>query len=69
LLSQGGVSANSGLRNMLVELAGKNDWRVFIPDFDYCTDNAAMIAIAGYYKFLKKDFASQDIVPLARMNF
>jgi N6-L-threonylcarbamoyladenine synthase len=65
----GGVSANSGLRDMLIEVAKKNDWRVFIPDFEYCTDNAAMIAIAGYYKFLKKDFAGQEITPLARMDF
>ncbi len=63
----GGVSANSGLREHL-KLAGiKNNWQVFIPEFTYCTDNAAMIAIAGYYKFLKKDFVGQDIAPLARM--
>lgn len=65
----GGVSANSGLRNMLQESAKKNSWEVFIPKFEYCTDNAAMIAIAGYYKYLKKDFAGQDIAPLARMLF
>ncbi len=65
----GGVSANSGLRNLLQETAEKEGWNVFIPAFDYCTDNAAMIAIAGYYKFLKKDFVGQDIAPLARMGF
>jgi N6-L-threonylcarbamoyladenine synthase len=65
----GGVSANSGLRTMLLEVAEANDWRVFIPDFEYCTDNAAMIAIAGYHKFLNKDFIGQDVTPLARMNF
>lgn len=65
----GGVSANSGLRNMLREVAEENGWRIFIPAFEYCTDNAAMIAIAGYYKFLNRDFATQDITPLARMNF
>lgn len=65
----GGVSANSGLRNMLREVAGKSGWRIFIPAFEYCTDNAAMIAIAGYYKFLNRDFTSQDVTPLARMNF
>lgn len=65
----GGVSANSGLRSMLQEAADKNGWNVFIPAFQYCTDNAGMIAIAGYYKFLQKDFAGQDIAPLARMNF
>ncbi|PWG78862.1 tRNA (adenosine(37)-N6)-threonylcarbamoyltransferase complex transferase subunit TsaD [Pararcticibacter amylolyticus] len=65
----GGVSANSGLRSMLQDAADKNGWNVFIPAFQYCTDNAGMIAIAGYYKFLQKDFAGQDIAPLARMNF
>lgn len=62
----GGVSANSGLRNGLIHLAEKEHWNVFIPKFEYCTDNAAMIAIAGFYKYLNKDFVSQDIAPLAR---
>ncbi len=65
----GGVSANSGLRAMLIETAEENGWRIFIPDFEFCTDNAAMIAVAGYYKFLNKDFAAQDTTPLARMLF
>jgi N6-L-threonylcarbamoyladenine synthase len=65
----GGVSANSGLRTMLVEYAEANGWRVFIPRFEYCTDNAAMIAVAGYYKYLKQDFVGQDITPMARMRF
>ena len=65
----GGVSANSGLRNGLLTLGEKNNWNVFIPKFEYCTDNAAMIAIAGYYKYLNKDFVGQDIAPLARMPF
>lgn len=65
----GGVSANSGLRNALQEYAEKYGWNVFVPSFEYCTDNAAMIAIAGYYKFLAKDFVGQDIAPLARMSF
>ncbi len=65
----GGVSANSDLRNTVQEYAGKYGWNVFIPSFEYCTDNAAMIAIAGYYKFLAKDFVGQDIAPLARMSF
>jgi N6-L-threonylcarbamoyladenine synthase len=43
------------------------NWNIFIPPFEYCTDNAAMIGIVGYYKFLKKDFSNQNIVPLARM--
>lgn len=63
----GGVSANSGLRKNL-QLLGENlDWNVFIPAFEYCTDNAAMIAMAAHYKFLKGDFAPLDVVPLARM--
>ncbi|MHB1178050.1 MAG: tRNA (adenosine(37)-N6)-threonylcarbamoyltransferase complex transferase subunit TsaD [Daejeonella sp.] len=65
----GGVSANSGLRNALVSTADNLNWDVFIPEFQYCTDNAGMIAIAGYYKYLNKDFAGQDIAPLARMEF
>jgi N6-L-threonylcarbamoyladenine synthase len=42
---------------------------VYIPAFEYCTDNAGMIAIAGYYKYLQKDFVGQDIAPAARMSF
>ncbi|MNK33805.1 tRNA N6-adenosine threonylcarbamoyltransferase [compost metagenome] len=64
----GGVSANSGLRQSLIEMGEKYNWRVFIPKFEYCTDNAAMIAIAGYHKFLKKDFVGQDVAPMARMH-
>lgn len=64
----GGVSANSGLRKALLEMGQQHRWDVFIPKFEYCTDNAAMIAIAGYYKYLKKDFVGQDIAPLARMT-
>jgi len=62
----GGVSANSGLRKDLISLAEKENWNVFIPKFEYCTDNGAMIAIAGYHKYLKQDFASQEIAPIAR---
>ena len=65
----GGVSANSGLRAALNMAAIELNWEVFIPKFEYCTDNAAMIAITGYYKFLRNDFVSQDIAPLARMQF
>ena len=65
----GGVSANSGLRNSLLALQETMGWEVFIPKFEYCTDNAAMIAIAGYQKFLKNDVVGQDVVPMARMNF
>jgi N6-L-threonylcarbamoyladenine synthase len=63
----GGVSANSGLRKALQELAEQQNSEVFIPKFEYCTDNAAMIAIAGYYKFLAADFVGQEVAPLARM--
>lgn len=62
----GGVSANSGLRATLLQLEKELGWEVFIPKFEYCTDNAAMIAITGYYKFLKQEFASQETIPLAR---
>jgi N6-L-threonylcarbamoyladenine synthase len=65
----GGVSANSGLRNAMFDLALKMKFNVFIPEFRYTTDNAAMIAITGYYKYLKKDFVGQEISPLARMPF
>lgn len=64
----GGVSANSGLRNSLQELAKKRNWKVYIPAFEYCTDNAAMIAIAGYHKYLKGEFVGQDVAPLARYH-
>jgi len=63
----GGVSANSGLRSALTSEAVKRGWNMFIPEFRYTTDNAAMIAITGYYKFLKGEFASHELVPFARM--
>lgn len=65
----GGVSANTGLRQGLTKLGEEMGWNSFIPKFEYCTDNAAMIAIAGYYKYLKGEFVGQDIAPLARMPF
>lgn len=65
----GGVSANTGLRQGLQDLCAANGWNAFIPKFEYCTDNAAMIAIAGYYKFLKGEFVGQNIAPLTRMPF
>ena len=65
----GGVSANSGLRKALYALAIKNNWKVHVPSFEYCTDNAGMIALAGYHKFLAGEFCDQDIVPLARLPF
>lgn len=65
----GGVSANSGLREALQKTAGESGWNVYIPAFEYCTDNAAMIAIAGYQKYLNGDFVEQDVAPISRMNF
>lgn len=64
----GGVSANSGLRERFEELARTNGWKAHIPKFEYCTDNAAMIAIVAHYKYLKGQFAGQDIEPLARYH-
>ena len=52
----GGVSANNGLRNAFHDYAKRYGWKVFIPKFSYTTDNAAMIAITGYYKYLNKEF-------------
>ncbi len=65
----GGVSANSGLRFTLKEYGAKYNWQTFIPPFEYCTDNAAMIAITAYYKFLAKDFADLSVSPSARAEF
>jgi N6-L-threonylcarbamoyladenine synthase len=62
----GGVSANSGLRTAMAEEAAKRKWNLFIPELRYTTDNAAMIGITGYYKYLKKEFSGQGVVPLAR---
>jgi len=63
----GGVSANTGLREGLLAMGKQNGWNCFIPKLEYCTDNAAMIAIAGYHKYLKGEFVGQDVAPLARM--
>lgn len=62
----GGVSANSYLREQLTELGERNNWNVFIPQFQYTTDNAAMVAVAGYYKFLKNNFTTLDKTAYAR---
>ena len=62
----GGVSANSGLRNSLRENAEKYRWNLVIPKFEYTMDNAAMIAITGYFKYLNNEFADQGVVPFAR---
>lgn len=63
----GGVSANSGLRSKLQALGLKKGWNIYIPKFEYCTDNAAMIAMAAHYKYLNKEFTELDVAPLARM--
>jgi len=63
----GGVSANSGLRNELEIQGKKRDWKIVVPALRYTTDNAAMIAITGYYKYLNNEFATHDMVPFARM--
>ena len=65
----GGVSANSGLRAALKGMEEELGWKTYIPAFEYCTDNAAMIAIAGHYKYLQKDFVGQDVAPTSRMVF
>ncbi|WP_081211112.1 tRNA (adenosine(37)-N6)-threonylcarbamoyltransferase complex transferase subunit TsaD [Salegentibacter sediminis] len=65
----GGVSANSGIRNALFEAEKKYGWKCHIPKFEYTTDNAAMIAIAGHYKYLEKDFADFSITAQARYKF
>ena len=64
----GGVSANNGLRNAYREHAEKYGWKIFIPKFGYTTDNAAMIAITGYYKFMDKDFCSIDKPAYSRVT-
>lgn len=62
----GGVSANSGLREAMREEAIRRNWNLFIPEFRYTTDNAAMIGITGYYKYLRGEFCTHDVAPLAR---
>lgn len=63
----GGVSANSGLRNAVTAEALKRGWNLFLPEFRYTTDNAAMIGVTGYYKYLRKEFTDQSVAPLARL--
>jgi len=65
----GGVSANSALRNALRKAEGENNWNVFIPRMEYSTDNAAMIAINGYFKYRNKDFADLSVTAYARSSF
>lgn len=64
----GGVSANNGLRNAFREHAQKYGWKIFIPKFSYTTDNAAMIAITGYFKYLSKEFCPIDAPAYSRMT-
>ncbi|MES2574791.1 MAG: tRNA (adenosine(37)-N6)-threonylcarbamoyltransferase complex transferase subunit TsaD [Bacteroidota bacterium] len=65
----GGVSANSGIRNTLKEAETKYGWKTFVPKFEYTTDNAAMIGIVGYQKFLSKNFETSAVVSKARIQF
>lgn len=64
----GGVSANSGLRSALAALAQRKGWKLYVPEFEYCTDNAGMIAMAAHYKYLRQDFVGYDLVPLAKLK-
>ena len=64
----GGVSANNGLRNSFKEHADKYGWNIYIPKFGYTTDNAAMIAITGYFKYLNNDFCSIDLPAYSRIS-
>ena len=64
----GGVSANSGLRNGITEEGRKRGWRTFLPEFKFTTDNAAMIALAGYYRYMNSNIATLDIAPVARLE-
>ena len=65
----GGVSANSGIRKTLKEAENKYGWKTYVPKFEYTTDNAAMIGIVGYQKFLHNDFESLSVVSKARIQF
>ncbi|MRR19964.1 tRNA (adenosine(37)-N6)-threonylcarbamoyltransferase complex transferase subunit TsaD [bacterium] len=65
----GGVSANSGLRKAAESEAQRRKWNLFLPEFRYTTDNAAMIGIAGYYKYLRNEFTDHSVTPQARTDF
>ena len=65
----GGVSANSGIRKTLKEAEAKFEWKTFIPKFEYTTDNAAMIGIVGYQKYLHNQFEKASVVSKARIEF
>ncbi len=64
----GGVAANSGLRNTMTQTAQDLNWKIFIPEFQYCTDNAAMIAMAAHYKFLAGKFCGLDVAPVPNLS-
>jgi len=64
----GGVSANSGLRRAVTREAEKRGWNLFLPEFRYTTDNAAMIGITGYYKYLRAEFTDHSVIPVARID-
>jgi N6-L-threonylcarbamoyladenine synthase len=64
----GGVSANNGLRNAFKEHAERFGWKIFIPKFRFTTDNAAMIATTGYFKYLDHDFCSIDLPAYSRVT-
>lgn len=65
----GGVSANSGLRNALTQYGTELGWETYIPAFQFCTDNAAMIGVAAHYKFQKGEFSDQSMAPITRWAF
>jgi N6-L-threonylcarbamoyladenine synthase len=65
----GGVSANSGLREGLQNMGNTEGWTTYIPAFQYCTDNAGMIAVTAYYKYLKGEFVGHEVAPMPRMSF
>jgi len=65
----GGVSANSGLRSEIQKLGEIENWNVYIPAFQYCTDNAGMVAMAGHFKAEQREFCSQEVSPLPRMEW
>ena len=65
----GGVSANNGLRNAFKDHAARYGWKIYIPKFSYTTDNAAMIAITGYYKYLDGEFCDIDAPAFSKVTF
>ena len=64
----GGVSANTGLHKAMHKAAEEHKWEIYIPKLSYSTDNAAMIAVAGFFKYRQKQFARHDITPYARQS-